>query len=194
YEHRFDVELRAGERRVLLLADSNSYLPGPRRSPALPGLLGLTIGSGALAVGLGVGAAVIRDPLTRRGLAAGAAGSAGIAMIAGITALVLERRAGRSEPDEPRHQDCPGSPTLDKRIDLRVGPTLEQPAEFAELVGPRQELPSALVELAHSPAGSFPHPRGLVPPRRSSGSEAAADGERDLAAGEGQAGPQPLAL
>ena len=158
-DHEFEVEFMAGDRRVLLLDDIDALVDDHRSGPLMPAMVGLSIGSGALAVGLGIGAALVtRDP-TRTGLAAGAAGSAGLAVAAGIVALLVETRAIADPSKEPPvgRRECPGSPQLEQRLDLQLGPTIDRPVEFADLDAlPPMPIPEAL-----------PHPRSIVPPRAS---------------------------
>jgi tetratricopeptide (TPR) repeat protein len=158
----FAVAFEAGDRRVLLLEDADELLGGRRRGVLMPAMIGTSIGTGALALALGIGAAASTDPQARTGLAASAATSAGLAVAAGIVALLLETRklddpTARVDPEGGEH--CPGSTVLERRLDLRLGPTIGRPAEFAMLPVPTMPVPTDVVVAA------FPHPRGLQPPR-----------------------------
>lgn len=160
----FAVAFEAGDRRVLLLEDAEELLGGRRRGVLMPAMIGTAIGTGTLALALGIGAAVSIDSDTRTGLAASAATSAGLAVAAGVVALLLETRklddpTARVDPEGG--QSCPGSTVLERRLDLRLGPTIGRPAEFALLapLPPTPSLPVPAVVLA------FPHPHGLQPPR-----------------------------
>ncbi|MFO7564460.1 MAG: hypothetical protein R6X02_17570 [Enhygromyxa sp.] len=169
-DHEFDVEFTAGDRRVLLLDDADALVEGRRRGPLMPAMVGVTIGGGALAVGLGIGAALVTHDQTRTGLAAGSAGSAGLAVAAGIVALLLETRRIEDPGGGPskRGRGCPGSPELERRLDLQLGPMVERPAEFAELGGPAIPMPIPPAPPSTQPsaiAAEFPHPRSIVPPR-----------------------------
>jgi hypothetical protein len=163
------AEFEAGDRRVLLLDDANELIGGRRQGVLMPAMVGTTIGTGTLAFALGVGAAASQDPRTRTGLAAGAATSAGLAVAAGVVALLLETRTmpdpssrSRAEPGE----ECPGSPELEQRLDLRLGPTLDRPAEFVvapPTPGPRE--PGSTMPVPVPRMAAFPHPHGIQPPR-----------------------------
>jgi hypothetical protein len=161
-DHQLSLDLEPGDQRVLLLEDSDLWIEGRRRSPLMPAMIGTAIGTGGLALGLGIGAAAADDPQGRTGLAAGAATSAGLAVAASVVALLIETRVLRepSGPDEPETPGCPGSTALEERIDLRLAPTIRRPAEFSrfELV-PRMPIP---VSEDHE------HPRlAGIAPRRS---------------------------
>jgi hypothetical protein len=140
-DHEFEVEFTAGDRRVLLLDDAEDFVDQRRRGPLMPAMVGVTIGSGALAVGLGIGAAVSTRESTRTGLAAGAAGSAGVAVVAGLVALLIETRTIADPTAEPRDRarKCPGSEQLERRLDLQLAPTITRPVEFAS--GPSMPVP-----------------------------------------------------
>lgn len=158
----FAVAFDAGDRRVLLLEDAEELLGGRRRGVLMPAMIGTAIGTGSLALALGIGAALPIDPDTRTGLGASAATSAGLAVAAGVVALLLETRkledpTARIDPEGG--QSCPGSTVLERRLDLRLGPTIGRPAEFAML--PPPVLPAA----TPAPVLAFPHPHGLQPPR-----------------------------
>jgi tetratricopeptide (TPR) repeat protein len=158
----FAVSFDAGDRRVLLLEDADELLGGRRRGVLMPAMIGTSIGTGALALALGIGAAASQDPQTRTGLAASAATSAGLAVAAGIVALLLETRklddpTARVDPEGG--ESCPGSTVLERRLDLRLGPTIGRPAEFASLLPPSMPVPAPVV-------AAFPHPHGLQPPRQ----------------------------
>ncbi|EDM77039.1 hypothetical protein PPSIR1_16100 [Plesiocystis pacifica SIR-1] len=149
------ARLHAGERRVLLL---DARVPPPSATPpprprSIPAMAGLASGTGALALGLGVGSilATEQPPGLKLGLGAGAAASAGVAMGAGLAALLLDRRFERQvqglPPRRKRRREvdrapaaCPGSPSLDDRVDLELLPDIIQPASFASAI----ELPPAL--------------------------------------------------
>lgn len=163
-DHEFDVELLAGDRRVLLLDEADALVDDRRRGPLMPAMIGLTIGGGALAVGLGAGAAVATGEQTRIGLAAGAAGSAGLAVAAGIVALLIETRTITDPSGEPpvHGRSCPGSPQLEDRLDFQLESLIDRPAEFVEFDPLRLPIPPipqpALTQ-------ELPHPRSIVPPR-----------------------------
>lgn len=134
-DHELQVELEPGDQRVLLLEDSDLLIEGHRRShPLMPVMIGTAIGSGGLALGLGIGAAAVDNPQVRTGLAAGAATSAGLAVVSSVVALLFETRVVREsgERREPETR-CPGSTLLEHRIDLRLAPTIRRPAEYTEL-------------------------------------------------------------
>jgi hypothetical protein len=157
----FAVAFEAGDRRVLLLEDADELLGGRRRGVLMPAMIGTAIGTGTLALAFGIGAAASTNPDTRTGLAASAATSAGLAVAAGVVALLLETRkledpTARVDPEGG--QSCPGSTVLERRLDLRLGPTIGRPAEFA-FVPPTPTRPVPATVLA------FPHPHGLQPPR-----------------------------
>lgn len=157
----FAVEFEAGDRRVLLLEDVDKLLGGRRRGVLMPAMIGTAIGTGTLALGLGIGAAVATDPDTRTGLAASAATGAGLAVVAGVVALLIETRkledpTARVNPKGG--ESCPGSTVLERRLDLRLGPTIGRPAEFAF-------LPPTPTTLVPTTVLAFPHPHGLQPPR-----------------------------
>jgi hypothetical protein len=160
-DHELEVEFTAGDRRVLLLDDADEYVEQRRRGPLMPAMVGVTIGSGALALGLGIGASVITHEPTRTGLAVGAAGSAGVAVAAGIVALLVETRTittpNRKQRD--RGRECPGSEQLERRLDLQLAPMIQQPLAEA----PSSSLVSQ-PQAAAIPA-EFPHPRSIAPPR-----------------------------
>lgn len=165
-DHELEVEFTAGDRRVLLLDDAEQYVEQRRRGPLMPAMLGLSIGSGALAVGLGVGAALTTDNPTRTGLAVGAAGSAGVAVAAGIVALLVETRAiaPRSREERDRGRDCPGSEQLEQRLDLQLAPLLEQPA----IATSPQLLPTPSMPVPQQQQTAVvPQLRSIVPPRAS---------------------------
>jgi hypothetical protein len=160
----FAVSFEAGDRRVLLLEEADELLGGRRRGVLMPAMIGTTIGTGTLALALGIGAAASTDPNTRTGLAASAATSAGLAVAAGVVALLLETRklddpTARVDPEGG--QSCPGSTVLERRLDLRLGPTIGRPAEFASL----SPTPSMLSMPVPAVVLAFPHPHGLAPPR-----------------------------
>jgi hypothetical protein len=172
----FAVAFDAGDRRVLLLEDADELLGGRRRGVLMPAMIGTAIGTGTLAFALGIGAAAALDPDTRTGLAASAATSAGLAVAAGVVALLLETRKlddPTARVDPAGGQSCPGSTVLEQRLDLRIGPTIGRPAEFAMLPIPRLPTPSLPAPVegparpVPMPAGvlAFPHPHGLQPPR-----------------------------
>lgn len=158
-DHVFPIDLDAGDRRVLLLDDADELLGGRRDGPLMPAMIGTSIGTGALALALGIGAAAVDQPTTKTGLAAGAATSAGLAVAAGVVALLIQTKTIRDPSVRTQLDDgaaCPGSPVLEQRLDLRLGPTIERPPEFALLPAPSMPVP----DLA-----AFPHPRGIQPPR-----------------------------
>lgn len=161
----FAVQFEPGDRRVLLLEDADELLGGRRRGVLMPAMIGTAIGTGSLALGLGIGAAVSVDPDTRTGLAAGAAASAGLAVAAGVVALLLETRKlddPTARIDPSGGDSCPGSTLLERRLDLRLGPTIGRPAEFAELqLPPFPTMPVPTPTLV----AAFPHPHGIKPPR-----------------------------
>jgi hypothetical protein len=167
----FALEFEAGDRRVLLLEDADDLLGGRRRGVLMPAMIGTSIGTGTLALALGIGAAVAVDPDTRTGLAASAATSAGLAVAAGVVALLLETRkiddpTARIAPETGN--SCPGSTLLERRLDLRLGPTIGRPAEFAQLPTPQLPTPQLPVPTRGSAptwVAAFPHPHGLQPPR-----------------------------
>jgi hypothetical protein len=143
-DHELHIQLEPGDQRVLLLEDSDLLIEGRRRSPIMPAMIGTAIGSGGLALGLGIGAAAVDDPRARTGLAAGAATSAGLAVIASVVALLVETRiveeSNKRDPEKPR---CPGTPELDQRIDLRLAPTIRRPAEYTRLeLDPSMPIPT----------------------------------------------------
>ncbi|MFV8754228.1 hypothetical protein ACNOYE_27100 [Nannocystaceae bacterium ST9] len=162
-DHELEVELEPGDQRVLLLEDSDMLIEGRRRSPLMPAMIGTAIGTGALALGLGVGAAVTDDAQTRTGLAAGAATSAGLAAIAGVVVLLIEKRVLRepSERGQPERPECPGSPDFEERIDLRLAPTIHRPAEFARF----ERMPSLPVPLLDDALADRPRLAGIQPRR-----------------------------
>jgi hypothetical protein len=129
-----DVDLRPGDHRVLLLEDRAAKVGG-RRGLLMPAMLGTGVGAAALALGLGVGALSTADTDLRTGLTVGASVSAGVALTAGIVAILVETRKLR-DPSQSRHAPCPGNPELEGRVDVRIGPTLERPANFAAAIGP----------------------------------------------------------
>ncbi|NVB42231.1 tetratricopeptide repeat protein [Pseudenhygromyxa sp. WMMC2535] len=176
--HPFPLEIQAGERRVLLL-DAGGSGPDSPRGRAVPALLGTTVGAGALGLGLGIGAATSRDGDVQLGLASGAAASAGVAMITGLTALLIERRIARGRPPKSSKSkskskssksksskskgreaavSCPGSPTLEQRIDLQLDTATAHPVTFAAGALPPPAIPG--VQLAERP-----FPRGHAAPR-----------------------------
>jgi tetratricopeptide (TPR) repeat protein len=160
-EHEFPLSVEPGDRRVVLLEGAERFIEGERRSPVVPGMLGLAIGSSAAAIGLGVGAAVTHEPPPlRTGLAAGAAGSAGLAVIAGVVALALELRerrgAGSGAGTSTRASHALHCPSTSPRIDLELLPQVRRPAAFASL--PTMPIPDVQ---------SVPRLRGIRPPRRS---------------------------
>jgi tetratricopeptide (TPR) repeat protein len=158
----FAVAFEAGDRRVLLLEDAEELLGGRRRGVLMPAMIGTAIGTGTLSLALGIGAAVSIDSDTRTGLAASAATGAGLAVTAGIIALLLETRklddpTARVDPEGG--ESCPGSTVLERRLDLRIGPTIGRPAEFALLPMPSDTMPAPVL------MATFPHPHGIQPPR-----------------------------
>lgn len=164
--HAITLEFEAGDRRVLLLDDAHEYVAGRRRSRLMPAMLGTAITASGAAIGLGVGAAMVSDEGLRTGLAAGAAGSAGLALIGGLVALLVETRTVR-DPTTRRvapSKVCPGAPALEQRLDLRLGPTIASPVEFAALPLDLDALPEVPTP-SFARAATFPHPRGLAPPR-----------------------------
>ncbi len=153
-DHDFMVDLDAGDRRMLLLQDSTTLMVAPRRGRLMPAMLGTAIGTGGLALVMGVGAAVVDEDRTRTGLAATAATGAGLAVAAGIVALLIETRTIRDPTiEEPVTSEpepyCPGSPELENRLDLQLAPKIEKPAKFA---------------LESSPGGLRPSPSPLTQP------------------------------
>jgi tetratricopeptide (TPR) repeat protein len=110
--HRLDVdrqrrtvELEAGESRTMELSATPAAAP-PRRK-ALRVLAGLAIGGAGAATGAGLGAAFVSEPpQARLGLGLGAAAAGSLALASTVAALVVHRRARRSQPLEPL-QRCP---------------------------------------------------------------------------------------
>lgn len=137
-DHELRVELEPGDQRVLLLEQGDELIEGRRRSPLMPAMIGTAIGTGGLALALGGAAAGVDDADLRTGLAAGAATSAGLALVAGVVAMLIDREVirPRDEHGTPAPRECPGSPALEQRIDLRLAPTIRRPAEFAWLDRP----------------------------------------------------------
>ena len=168
-DHELEIEFVAGDRRVLLLDDAEQYVEQRRRGPLMPAMLGLSIGSGALAIGLGVGAALTTDDSTRTGLAVGAAGSAGVAVAAGLVALLVETRVigAPSREERDRKRDCPGSEQLERRLDLQLAPLLEQPG-MAPATAAQLQLPTPSMPVP-PPAETvaLPQLRSIAPPRAS---------------------------
>ncbi|PRP91557.1 hypothetical protein ENSA5_54330 [Enhygromyxa salina] len=160
-EHAFAVDFEPGDRRVLLLDKADELVGSRRKSALMPAMLGTSIGTGGLAFVLGIGAAAAKDDLTQTGLAIGSATSAGLAIAAGVVALLIETRTISETPRERSSdsQACPGSPELERRLDLQIGPTLGRPVEFAATPLPTP-LPTSLTANIE-----FPHPRGIQPPR-----------------------------
>jgi|GEM_PF-3361196 len=167
-DHQLEFEFAAGERRVLLI-DDTTQSEERRQHRASPALLGVSVGTATLALGLGIGAAISTDP-SQTGLAAGAAGSAGAAVATGLAVLLLEARQTRKaagKRSSPARRDCPNDATNEPRLDLRLKPTIERPASFADAITP--PLPAHALSLerpAAPPPGPFPHPRAIAPPRR----------------------------
>jgi hypothetical protein len=156
-DQELELEFVAGDRRVLLLEDADALVDGRRRGPLQPAMLGLSIGSGVLALGFGIGASVADRDSAQTGLAAAAATGAGIAVAAGIVALLIETRTitdptGRRPP---AGQYCPGS--TERRLDLELGPMVDRPETFASAPLGRP-LPTAVDP-------GFPHPRSIAPGR-----------------------------
>lgn len=155
-DQELEIEFTAGDRRVLLLDDVDELdeLRERRRGPLMPAMLGVTIGSGALALGMGVGAAVSTQEPTRTGLAIGAAGSAGVALAAGIVALVVETRnvkSKKSRAERERERECPGSEVLERRLDFQLAPLLDSAVAEAELPAPTMPVPTRTAELPGLP-------------------------------------------
>lgn len=174
-DQHFSVDFQAGDRRVLLLDDVDEIVNGRRRGPLMPTMMGLTIGTGALAFGLGVGSAAAREPATKTGLAVGAGVSAGIAVGAGIVTLLLDRRVIPDPAANRRHRGpaCPGSPELEDRLDRRLSPAIERPAEFALDFEPKLPVPERQLAEQRSTPDDFPRPQGIAAPRSQPRAEAA---------------------
>lgn len=161
---RLELELRPGERRIVLLEDYAAPSSTHARGPLMPAMLGTAIGTGAAAVGLGVGAIVAPNDGVRTGLGAGAAASAGVALTTSLVALLIESRKIRElerrqrAPEPEAAPPCPGSTEIDQRLDLRIVPNVARPASFPALeLAPEPEPREA--------AQAFPHPRSLRPGR-----------------------------
>lgn len=182
-EHAFSVEFQAGDRRVMLLDRADVLVPSQRKSVLMPAMVGTAIGTGSLALALGIGAAASKDDLAQTRLAASAATSAGLAVAASVVVLLLETRVitdpTLTYPERSNLSPgttCPGSPTLERRLDLRIGPTLGRPAEYA--ISPaRRAQPAPTIWAAtdtgsrsDASAGEFPHPHTIMPPRGRSSS------------------------
>ena len=133
-DQEIKIDLAAGDRRVLLLQDSDDVVDGRRRGPLVPAMLGTSIGSGALALGLGLGAAAAREPRNRAGLGVSAATGAGVAAIAAVIALLVDREVIKERREDPNEDfaSCPRAPVDSDRIDLRLAPAIERPAQFVE--------------------------------------------------------------
>jgi hypothetical protein len=169
-DHQFEFEFAAGERRVLLI-DDTTKTEERRQHPASPTLLGVSIGTGTLALGLGLGAAISTHDGSRTGLAAGAAGSAGAAVATGLAVLLLETRQTRKaagKRSSPAGHDCPGGgAATEQRLDLRLKPTIERPASFADAITPPMPVHAmSLGRPTTQTPSPFPHPRAIAPPRR----------------------------
>jgi hypothetical protein len=168
-DHEFVVDFAAGERRVLLLDDTHDLVDGRRRGPLTPALMGVTIGTGALALGFGIGAAASSHDQVRTGLAAAAATSAGLAVAAGILVLLIETRTMQDPTAQAPvpGDDCPGSPELERRLDLRLGPTIDRPVEFAQTLELPPATPGAIPipRVAEPVEVALPRLPSLVPPR-----------------------------
>jgi hypothetical protein len=171
-EHAFSIDLRAGDRRMLLLERSQDLIPSERGSVLTPAMVGTAIGTGSLALALGIGAAAAKDDRVQTGLAASSATSAGLAVAASVVVLLLETRVissrARTDQDGSKRKavTCPGSPRLERRLDLRIGPQLGRPAEFAAAPPTAMSAMSAMSALSAS-ADEFPHPHTIQPPRNS---------------------------
>ncbi|KIG13464.1 hypothetical protein DB30_08030 [Enhygromyxa salina] len=168
-EHAFSVEFEAGDRRVLLLDRADNLVPSERGGVLLPAMAGTAIGTGALALVLGISAATTKDDLAQTSLAVGTATSAGLAVAASVVVLLLETRViedrTRSYPEGANRKTgttCPGSPKLERRLDLQIGPTLDRPVEFS-IAPSLQPRPTAVT--ASVPSEEFPHPHAIQPPR-----------------------------
>lgn len=164
-ERSFVVEFGPGDRRVLLLEDRLDQYVERHRGPLLPTMLGLAIGGGAGAIGLGVAAAFASPDSTQTGLAIGAASSAGVAVIGGVVALLIERRANKPADLSKPANACPGGGSP-QRLDLELAPGVDRPTGLDHATMPLERLASP------TPA-SFPHPRSIVPPRSRSAAELA---------------------
>ena len=120
------IELQPGEHRFMVL-DNRRAEPSRERRLG-PAMTGVAIGAGLAGVGLGVGAALVEPRPLQVGFGAGAAAAAGLAVGASIIALVAQRKKKRRRARE--RLACPGAPGLGERIDLRLVPMVELPAEF----------------------------------------------------------------
>jgi hypothetical protein len=181
--HAFEVEFEPGDRRVLLLDRVEKLVPSQPRSVLAPAMVGTAIGTGALALGLGISAATVTDDRTQVGLAVGAATGAGLAVAASVVVLLLETRVivdpTRAEKKPSAGGDrstrstrssettCPGSPELERRLDLRIGPTPGQAPALAVAPTLRVHPARAVWAAAEtsSDADAFPHPHAIQPPR-----------------------------
>jgi hypothetical protein len=168
-EHAFSVEFEAGDRRLLLLDRADSLVPSERGGVLMPAMAGTAIGTGALALVLGISATATKDDLGQTGLAIGAATSAGLAVGASLVVLLLETRVitdrTRSYPEGSNRKSgttCPGSRELERRLDRRIGPVPGRPVEFS--IAP--SLPARLPVTASVGPDEFPHPHAIQPPRR----------------------------
>lgn len=112
-DHQIPLRLVAGQVRVLSLTGNSDLWGGERTAPAVPSLLGITVGAGALATGLGATSIAVSSNDARLGLGIAATGAAAVATATGIAALTLHLRA-RKQNRRPRQVggDCPLHPKL----------------------------------------------------------------------------------
>lgn len=171
-EHHIEIDLGAGERRLLLLDDPSARHGDINDELTVP-MLGVTIGGGALAIGFGIGAAVAQQPDARTGMAIGAASGAGLAVGAGLVALLLDRRLIHARKSKRRQQRdaealvCPGSPAIAARVDVQLAesPPVELPAGLPTTTN--APTPTAVLDrrTGVDPPQVLPRPIGIRPPR-----------------------------